>query len=41
MKNLLSAVSSGVLLLFSFEPFGLWPMAWIALVPLFHAMLGC
>ncbi|MEK9144837.1 MAG: hypothetical protein AAB339_04420, partial [Elusimicrobiota bacterium] len=41
MKNLLSAVSSGVLLLLAFEPFGLWPLAWVALVPLLCAILDC
>ena len=29
---LLSALS-GVMLLISFPPYGLWPMAWVALVP--------
>lgn len=32
LSVLLSAIS-GVLLLFSFPPYGLWPLAWFALVP--------
>ena len=35
------AALSGVLLLLSFEPFGFWPLAWVALVPLLHAILDC
>ncbi|MFA5141012.1 MAG: apolipoprotein N-acyltransferase [Elusimicrobiota bacterium] len=39
MTHYLLAVVSGVLLTLSFEPFRLWPLAFIAWVPLWHAML--
>jgi apolipoprotein N-acyltransferase len=32
---------SGILLVFSFQPFALWPLAWIALCPLLLAALDC
>jgi apolipoprotein N-acyltransferase len=36
----LLAVVSGLLLTFSFPPFGLWPLAWFALVPLLLAVVA-
>ncbi|MCX5784517.1 MAG: apolipoprotein N-acyltransferase [Elusimicrobia bacterium] len=32
---------SGALLVFSFPPFALWPLAWVALCPLLLAVLDC
>jgi len=40
LKNIVLAVSSGVLLLLPFLNFSLFPLAWIALVPLFLACRG-
>lgn len=37
-RTWLTAAASGLLLVFAFAPFGLWPLAWVALVPLFLAL---
>ncbi|MFQ5353734.1 MAG: apolipoprotein N-acyltransferase [Thermodesulfobacteriota bacterium] len=36
----IAAISSGLLLIFSFAPFGLWPLAFVAFVPLMRATSG-
>lgn len=38
LKTWLLAAASGLLLVPAFAPFGLWPLAWIAFVPLFLAL---
>ncbi len=35
--GLIFSALSGILLLLSFPPYGLWPLAWIALVPALFA----
>jgi len=35
------AILSGALLVLSFPPFSLWPLAWVALVPLYVAVSRC
>ncbi|MEK7308200.1 MAG: apolipoprotein N-acyltransferase, partial [Nitrospirota bacterium] len=39
-KDLALAVISGALLVFAFPPFDLYPLAWIALVPLLISIWG-
>ncbi len=39
-KRVLSAISSGALLVLSFAPFGLWPLVFVAFVPLLTASRG-
>jgi apolipoprotein N-acyltransferase len=40
-SSLVLSVLSGVLFALSFQPFGVWPAAWIALVPLVLAVRRC
>lgn len=40
LRNAGLAAASALLLVLSFPPFDLWMLAWIALVPLFHATTG-
>jgi len=39
-KRILAAISSGVLLVLAFAPFGLWPLAFVAFVPLLLSIGG-
>jgi apolipoprotein N-acyltransferase len=38
MMAILASLGSGLLLFLSFPKFNLWPLAWVALVPLLHAL---
>ncbi|MFI5345002.1 MAG: apolipoprotein N-acyltransferase [Elusimicrobiota bacterium] len=37
-RTWVTAASSGLILVFAFPPFGYWPLAWVAFVPLFLAL---
>jgi apolipoprotein N-acyltransferase len=37
-KSLIFSLVSGVVIIFAFPDFGLWPLAWVAFVPLFLAL---
>jgi len=39
-KRILAAISSGIILVLSFAPFGLWPLAFVAFVPLLISLEG-
>jgi apolipoprotein N-acyltransferase len=40
MKRTLQAVATGILLVLSLPPIGIWPMAWVAFVPLMYSLSG-
>ena len=40
MKRILLAVATGILLVLSLPPIGIWPLAWVAFVPLMCCLFG-